>query len=84
MRGLTPGRIVHWVGAQGDHLAAIVIHVYEDGSGIEGLVQLAVFPPYQVDPLELMERPTPTSPVSIAAPFDAEGAPRTWHWIEKA
>lgn len=74
MEGLTPGRNVHYVDTEGEHLAAIV-------SGIQGTrepdyrVRLHVLIPYVArQPIEMQ-----------IAPYDPSGvAPGSWHFIERA
>lgn len=75
MKGLTKGRIVHYVEHSedgGHHRAAVVTHVWGDN---HGTINLFVFP----DGSHPLENNIPTSVI-----YDENHANNTWHWIEKA
>jgi len=80
MDGLTEGRIVHYVLAEGrskgEHRPAIVVRVWRDHAA--GMVQLQVFTDGTNDGFD-------TGVVwRTSVHYDASSAPGTWHWIEKA
>lgn len=77
MKGLTEGRIVHYVAYNQRHLAALVI----GGDFATGAVNLAVF----------SDMPNVRGGVNMglqfqaAVPFDeTDKAPGSWHWVEQA
>ena len=71
MKGLTPGRIVHYVAQDGEHCPAIVTGTYDGDVLDQGVVYLTVFS------VRHSPMPTPTAVV-----YDEAGkAPGTWHWI---
>ena len=74
MDGLTEGRMVHYVTAD-MHRAAVITKVWGNPK-VDGTstVNLFVFP----DGSYPLSNNTPTSVM-----FNADGAPNTWHWIEK-
>lgn len=87
MDGLTPGRMVHYVVAGGDYVAAgagvhraavvtRVLHQDRTGGVPSEAVSLYVF----CDPAHDGQKEITRSEV----PYDKNGAPGTWHWIEKA
>lgn len=73
MDGLTVGRMVHFVDADGVHLAAIVTHVVE--RVVAHKVMLGVHHP---------TKGYITIPWGV--PYDERPLPElgTWHWIERA
>lgn len=82
MEGLTAGRMVHYVPAEGDpgygkqlgpnsHRAAVV-NALEEGD----LVRLTVFADPIYDNCSIWNVNT--------IPYSEEPQPRTWHWIERA
>ena len=81
MEGLTEGRIVHFIMEDGEHLPAIVVHVYRYINNFDepphalndGLCNLQVF---------RNEKSIPMWKTSVL--YDEAGTPGTWHWIEKA
>ena len=85
MEGLTEGRIVHFVLREKTwegypHRAAVVAKVWRDQDGkppANGCVNLRVF----LDGTN--DRPN-ESDWATSVLFDPDGAPGTWHWIEKA
>lgn len=75
MDGLIEGREVHWVSDLNDkskHMAATIVHVWGDN----GTVNLFV-------PADGVVIGT-GSLLRTSVMFDPNGAPGTWHWIEKA
>jgi hypothetical protein len=68
LKGLAPGRIVHWVRGNVYHYPALVIDVADKNKGI---CVLRVFGQFPVDD----ER--------IECSYDADFKPNTWHWIER-
>jgi hypothetical protein len=77
MKGLTPGRIVHYVFGQ-DHRAAIVVTVQDQEAGVVNLsvfIDAKDFPPENEPPRNLW-RP--------GIPYSEEPKVGTWHWIEPA
>lgn len=87
MKGLTTGRIVHFVmddgRGQGEHRPAIVTQVWNE----DGLVNLTVFHDGENDYARGTEpvSSTPTSVRKTSRYFDDDGkVPGTWHWIEQA
>jgi len=80
MAGLTPGGIVHYVEdtptlPASKHKPAIVTDVVD---GVTGLIDLVYFNP-------TTQRDEEPCRGYFAVPFDdADKAPGTWHWIEKA
>jgi hypothetical protein len=76
MEGLIEGRIVHYVVESGEHRPAIVVHVFNEETG---LVNLQVFTDVSNDGLaESIIWKT-----SIGYSEDAS-ITNTWHWIEEA
>lgn len=76
MEGLTEGRIVHYVIADGEHRPAIVVKVWSKESGVCNLVQFT-------DSKNDGECGLTAWRTSIN-PDEDEKRPGTWHWIEKA
>lgn len=89
MEGLTEGRIVHFVLADGphagEHRPAIVVKVWRKGDGSppdNGYSNLLVF----------LDGSNDAGPSGEARPllwatsieYSEEPRPRTWHWIERA
>lgn len=80
MEGLTEGRIVHYVPRAndqmvtgGEHRAAMIVRVWDKA---RGYVNLQVFCDGQNDG---------TSMAWVTSILhDPDGAPGTWHWIERA
>jgi len=70
MKGLTVGRIVHFVGIDPQHAAALVTRVLDAEKGI---VNLTVFPD--------MEEPY----FRCEVPYEeAATSAHSWHWVEQA
>ena len=69
MKGLTQGRIVHWVDGERMHWAAVVVCVIR---AAEGEVELYVFPATSGAHLGKL----------MVASYDGKAMPYTWHWIE--
>ena len=64
------GRIVHYVGEDGNCIAALVTAVPEDAA--EGTVELTIFPPGES---------TPDTKQNVELDED-DKAPHSWHWPE--
>ena len=89
MEGLTEGKIVHFVTPNGNHMAAIIIHVWripevgENGEPIlkdpeNGMSDVVIF----VDPTD----PDLAEQFLVRAEkvtHSEDPRPLTWHWIEK-
>lgn len=82
MKGLTPGRNVHYVTGTGKHLYAGITKVWhqsEEGEPDHATVNLVVFNPADG------EHGEEVCWNKTSVPFDAEAkAPGSWHWIEPA
>ena len=77
MEGLTEGRIVHYVKANGEHRAAIILKVWANKSGCSNL---RIF----TDD-EALSDGWPDVYRVTSVLYDADGSrPNTWHWIERA
>lgn len=74
MDGVQIGRIVHHVGPDGVHRAAIIVEVHPDSPA--GMVNLRVF----------LDAPASEDAWETSVPFDGNPTPgvRTWHWPERA
>lgn len=68
MKGLTVGRIVHFVGVDVEHTAAIVTRVLDKEKGI---VNLTIFPD--------LEEPSVRSEVPYE---EAATSAHSWHWVQ--
>ncbi len=83
INGLTEGRIVRYVLANGAHRPGIVVRDWKQDNG---LVNLVVFLDGSNDS-GATANPNPNSPLMIwatSAHFSAEGKElHTWHWPEK-
>lgn len=80
VEGLTPGRVVHFVVPEGDHLAITGTHLAAtvadvNGSTVhgEGTATLQVYDP-QWDGTKVRKY----------VPYSEEQKPGTWHWIERS
>lgn len=73
MKGLTTGRMVHFVTEDNVHLPAIVVKVWNE-SGVINLTAFIDHATYTGD--------NTFSQTSV--PYSEEPAPHTWHWIEPA
>lgn len=95
MKGLTEGRMVHFVTPSGTHRPAIIVRVWDVSGGCEGYVNLQVITDgsndlneWQINNIHDTEkiasiRAGLTWETSVC--FDENGQiPRTWHWIEPA
>lgn len=71
MKGLIPGKIVHYVNGGGWTFAAIVTHVVNKEKGI---VNLTVFYHYYHKDLG-------TNYGCKEVPYSEGGEPYTWHWM---
>lgn len=85
MEDLTEGRIVHYVlphgSSAGEHRPAIIVKVWGSGySYPDGTVNLQVFTDGMNDGENYAQPPLWMTSVL----HDPNGAPDTWHWIEKA
>lgn len=82
MKGLTEGRIVHYVlpdgKSQGAHRPAIVVRVWRQHEPC--LVQLLVF----VDGTNDYMTSDGLAQWRTSVHHDPDGKPGTWHWIEPA
>lgn len=89
MKGLTEGRIVHFVLPDGQHRPAIVVRVWNQDNGCANLL---VFTDGTNDrDFNRAEWYLNTKPIVVGAVVWAtsiihseEPKPGTWHWIEKA
>jgi hypothetical protein len=79
MKGLTEGRIVHYVMPDGEHRAAIVVKVW-DHEGETGCANLQIFTDGTND---LTYGPNLWWKTSVLAD-NADKKIGTWHWIEPA
>jgi hypothetical protein len=81
MEGLTEGRIVHYVLADGpnagQHRAAMVVRIWDQR---QGYVNLQVFSDGSNDGGQYANAPVWVTSVQ----YSEEAKPRTWHWIKKA
>lgn len=85
MKGLTEGRIVHFVmnegRYQGEHRPAIVVKVWDREANGNGCCQLVVF----IDGTNDLPTETGLTRWKTSVLFDdGEKKPGTWHWIEQA
>ena len=91
MDGLTEGRMVHYVMANGEHRPAIVVRNWEKqlSCPCEGYVNLQVFTDGSND-LDAMSNDAESEDVKrgicwiTSVCYNENGIPHTWHWIEKA
>lgn len=83
MQGLTEGRMVHFVLADGnhpgEHRPAIVVNAW-GGSPHEGRVNLHVFTDFGNDGKQYENGGF----WATSAPYSEDKLPGTWHWIEQA
>jgi hypothetical protein len=83
MKGLTEGRIVHYVVHSGEHVAAIVTHVKNrDFNDNKGIVDLTLF----LSPRHVycgVHHAIPVPLLDIPYEDNFKG-PGSWHWIEPA
>lgn len=81
MKGLTEGRIVHYVlpsgPSAGQHRSAIVVKVWQASGVCDGYINLLVFTDGSNDGLDC-----PLWATSKC--YSEEALPDTWHWIEPA
>lgn len=90
MKGLTAGRIVHYVlpggyGYPGEHRPAVVVKVWGDPPGEPYPIQLAVFIDGSNDVPGADRNNPPMVQWVTSVTFDeTEKKPGTWHWIEQA
>lgn len=85
MQGVTEGRIVHYVlskdrgdvaeSSHGQHRPAIIVRTF-DGLREQGTVNLQVFCDGGNDGSAMLWK--------TSVLHDPDGAPGTWHWIERA
>jgi hypothetical protein len=68
LKGLTPGRIVHFVGDNKEHMAALIVEV---DNPIEGICCLRIFERY------------PANDGSKRVKYSAKFEENTWHWVER-
>lgn len=84
MDGLTEGRIVHYVMADGRsagmHRPAIVVNAWGNTPSYEGRVNLQVFTDFGNDGEDYESGRYWATSVE----YSEEPKPGTWHWIEKA
>lgn len=90
LRGEEPGVLGH---RKGDHRAAMVIRLFESGGGelgkanlavfLDGSNDLAIYSDSFVGKAEIQAGLVPPMWVT-SVPYDAEGAPGSWHWPERA
>lgn len=91
MQGLTEGRMVHYVLSldreyipvhkHGEHRPAVVVKVWRDSQGYpQDTVQLQVFVDGENDGFSNIQ----AAMWKTSVPYDPEGKPGTWHWIERA
>lgn len=92
MKGLTEGRIVHFVMPNGEHRPAIVVRVWDIGSVCDGYVNLQVFTDGSNDarPVSGGESTGFNDAVQsgilwrTSICYSESKEPNTWHWIESA
>lgn len=84
MTGLTEGRMVHYVLANGEHRPAIVVRVWRNlAAPCDGYVNLQVFTDGSNDhSAESDADPGIMWRTSVC--YDEDKPPHTWHWIEQA
>ena len=97
MKGLTSGRIVHYVMPNGEHCPAIVLRVWDTASD-SGCANLNVFTDYsnsipytqpETDNMKLnfgieIDQVRHGHIWRTSIMFSADPVPGTWHWIEQA
>jgi hypothetical protein len=79
MKGLTEGRMVHYVLSNGEHRPAVIVKVWDQETG---MVNLQV----------ILDGTNDRAVIDTSKPmawetsrlFSAEPKPLTWHWIEQA
>lgn len=84
LKGLSPGRIVHYVLPEGnigkgEHRPAIVTKVWADPVTTHNVPDLVVFKSANTDG-GVYQADTFRAP---SVPYDPEGKPGTWHWPER-
>lgn len=84
MEGLTEGRMVHYVLANGEHRPAVVVRVWHATGACAGYVNLQVF----TDGSNDNDADAAINGASVvwctSVCYAAIPEPHTWHWIEKA
>ncbi len=87
MKGLTEGRIVHYVPNEHEgfrspkeHRPAIIVKLWENGGGTLGCAQLQVF----IDGTNDMPGESAPAVWRTSVLYNADCKPGTWHWIERA
>jgi hypothetical protein len=85
VKGLTEGRIVHYVLPDGRHpgecRAAVVVRAWDrDASGGNGCSNLTVLTDGSNDFGQAADDPAPPIARRTSIVFDAERKPGTWHW----
>lgn len=81
MKGVTVGRMVHYVTGTDKHLAAIIVRVWSqsaDGEPDYACVNLAVLNPADGEHGDMVM----WNKTSVL--YDADKNDYTWHWIEQA
>lgn len=95
MEGLTEGRVVHFVCADGEHRAATIVKVWDHTTGVANLqvatdgtndyLRLMPFAGHQIYTDGASALVVPSHVWITSVHFDGDGAEaRTWHWIERA
>ena len=82
--GLTEGRMVHFVMANGEHRAAVIVRAWKNQGYSNGEVNLSVFTDHGND-ANKDEEGFSGLMWQTSVPFDDDQRrPGTWHWIEPA
>lgn len=90
MKGLTEGRIVHFVMNNGEHRPSIIVKVW---NAVTGTVNMQVFtdgtndvePPSTPNESTLLQEAIATGILwRTSITYNEEKTPNTWHWIEQA
>ena len=71
MKGLTTGRIVHYVRSCGAHFPAMIVKIYDYKLGMIALI-------------EFSDEQYPHTILRTSVNFDENKNLNTWHWIEPA
>jgi hypothetical protein len=88
LEGVTEGRMVHFVMADGEHRAAVIVNSWPTISNYveTGTVNLSVLLDGSNDHSKAGVAITADGMLGWATsvPYSETKEPRTWHWIEKA
>lgn len=83
MEGLTEGRIVHYVIADGEHRPAIVVKNWGETYSDPGTVNLTVFTDWSND-RRFNEQYASGLYWATSVKYSENKEPGSWHWIERA